>query len=84
MPKNCVYGSKLRLTQASYAPVQVLLAEPEGFFERGMHLGWVDKVGSPTGSYEAPGYVAFNITMPEPVGGIRSHDASHKVDDATS
>ncbi|GLW50696.1 hypothetical protein Stsp02_63570 [Streptomyces sp. NBRC 14336] len=79
-----MYGSKLRLTQASHAPLQVLLAEPEGFFERGMHLGWLDAVGSTIRSHEAPGYVAFNITMPEPAGGIHSHDASHKVGDSRS
>ncbi|MEU9168744.1 hypothetical protein AB0D34_13255 [Streptomyces sp. NPDC048420] len=79
-----MYGSKLWLAQASYAPLQVLLAEPEGFIERGMHLGWVDKVGRTIRSHEAPGNVAFNSAMPEPAGGIHSHDASHEVGDSRS
>ncbi|MEU6192147.1 hypothetical protein [Streptomyces sp. NPDC047061] len=79
-----MYGAKLWLAQASYASLQVLLAEPEGFMERGVHRGWVDKVVSAIQSREAPGNVAFNSAMSEPAGGIHSHDASHEVGDSRS
>lgn len=79
-----MYGPKLRLAQASYASLQVLLAEPKGLIERGMHRGWIDKIVSDIRSREAPGDVAFYSAMSEPTGGIQSHDASHEVGDSRS